>query len=125
MAAIENEEEFLDMQEELLDRFGDMPVSVNNLLNIAYLKSICHSVYVTSLVHKNDEIKLVMYNKAKLKVELIPELIQKYQPALKLIPETNPYFVYTLKKNAKTNKIDILNLFEGVKNLLDDMKRLL
>ncbi len=125
IAGIENEEEFLDMQEELLDRFGDLPVSVNNLLNIAYIKAICHSVYVTSLVHRNDEIKLVMYNKAKLKVEQFPELIQKYQPALKLTPEANPYFTYTLKKNSKTGKIDALSLFDDVKKLLNDMKQIL
>ena len=125
IADIENEEEFLDMQEELMDRYGDMPASVNNLLNIAYIKSICHNVYVTSLVHKNDKIKLVMYNKAILKVEQIPELIKKYHPDLKLTSETNPYFTYTLKKNTKTTKIEALKLFECVKNLLDDMKRLL
>ncbi len=125
IAEIENEEELLDMQEELLDRFGDMPSSVNNLLNIAYIKSICHSVYVTSLVYRNEEIKMVMYNKAKLKVEKIPELIQKYQPSLKLVPEANPYFTYSLKKMGKISKMDVISLFEHAKNLLGDLKLLL
>jgi transcription-repair coupling factor (superfamily II helicase) len=125
IAEIGNEEEFMDMQEELMDRFGDMPASVNNLVNIAYIKSICHSVYVISLVHKKDEVKLVMYNKAKLNVEKIPELIQKYQPNLKLTPETNPYFTYKLKKYGKNGKVDALTLFEDVKTLLNDMKLLL
>ena len=125
IAEIQNEEEFMDMQEELLDRFGDMPSSVNNLLNIAYIKSICHSVYVTSLVYKNDEIKLVMFQKAKLKVEKIPDYINKYQPNLKLMPEANPYFVYTLKKNGKAGKIDAITLFDMVKNLLNDLKVLI
>lgn len=125
IAEIENEEELLDMQEELLDRFGDMPSSVNNLLNIAYIKSICHSVYVTSLVYRNDEIKLVLYKEAKLKVEKFPELIEKHQPSLKLYPEANPYFIYSVKKNGKTAKLDVISLFELVKNLLSDLKLLL
>ncbi len=125
IAEIENEEELLDMQEELLDRFGDMPTSVNNLLNIAYIKSICHSASVTSLVYRNEEIKLVMYNKAKLKVEKIPELIEKYKPSLKLVPEANPYFIYSLKKPGKAGKMDVISLFEHVKNLLGDLKVLL
>jgi transcription-repair coupling factor (superfamily II helicase) len=125
IAEIENEDEFLDMQEELLDRFGDMPASVNNLLNIALLKAICHSTYITSLVHKNDEIKLVMYPKAKLKVEKIPDLIKKYEPSLKLYPEANPYFIYSLKTSNKTGKIDTLSLFEYVKNILNDLKLLI
>ncbi len=125
IAEIENEEELLDMQEELLDRFGDMPSSVNNLLNIAYIKSICHSVYVTSLVYRNEEIKLVMYNKARLNVEKIPELIEKHPTALKLVPEANPYFIYSLKKTGKSGKMDVISLFELVKNLLGDLRLLL
>ncbi|MDF2610921.1 MAG: transcription-repair coupling factor [Lachnospiraceae bacterium] len=125
IAEIENEEEFLDMQEELLDRFGDLPASVNNLLNIALLKSMCHSAYITSFVHKNDEIKLVMYPRAKLKVEKLPELIKKFEPALKLYPEANPYFLYHLKKVNKSGKIDALSLFEYAKNILNELKLLI
>jgi len=124
IAEIEDEEEFLDMQEELLDRFGDIPTSVNNLLNIALIKSMCHSVYITSMIHKNDQIKLVMYNKAKLRADKFPELIKKYQPALKLTMEANPYFTYDLKKMVK-GKIDCITFFENVKNLLNDLKLLL
>ncbi|MDF2589337.1 MAG: transcription-repair coupling factor [Anaerocolumna sp.] len=125
IAEIANEDEFLDMQEELLDRFGDLPTSVNNLLNIALIKAISHSVYVTSLVYRNEEIKLVMYNKAKLKVEKIPDLIGKYQPTLKLVPEANPYFTYSTKKPGKTTKMDVLSLFELIKNILSDIKLLI
>ncbi len=125
IADIMTEEEFLDMQEELVDRFGDMPASVNNLLNIAYIKSLCHSVYVTSLVYRSEEIKLVLYAKAKLSVERIPELIKKYEPNIKLMPEANPYFLYSVKKVQGKGKMDVLSLFELIKNLLSDVKLLL
>lgn len=125
IAEIENEEEFLDMQEELLDRFGDLPASVNNLLNIAYLKTMCKHVYVTSFIYRNDEIKMVMYQKAKINIEKIPELIKKYEPNLKLVPEANPYFVYSLKKNNAISKFDTIGLFEHVKVLLNDLNMLL
>ena len=55
VAEIETEEEYLDMQEELVDRFGDMPSSVNNLLMVALVKSLAHKAYITqmklSLIH--------------------------------------------------------------------------
>jgi transcription-repair coupling factor (superfamily II helicase) len=123
IADIENEEELMDMQEELLDRFGDLPGAVNNLLNIALIKSICHSVYVNGLVHKENEVKLLMYPKAKLSVEKIPELITKYQGSLKFLPQTNPYFLYQLQKNPK-GKTDNLQIFENLKKLLEDFKQL-
>ena len=65
-----------------------------------------------------------MYNKAKLKVDQFPQLIEKYQPALKLTMEANPYFTYDLKKVLK-GKIDTLSIFENVKKLLNDLKLLL
>ena len=38
IAEIQTEDEYLDMQEELTDRFGDMPSSVNYLIYIAFYK---------------------------------------------------------------------------------------
>lgn len=123
IAEIENEEEMMDMQEELVDRFGDMPAAVNNLLNIALLKALCHNVYIMGLVHKGLEVKLTMYPKAKLAVEKIPELIAKYKNNLKLIPQATPYFEYRLPTNSK-GKIDNLMIFENLKALLEDFTML-
>lgn len=123
IAEIESEEEMMDMQEELVDRFGDLPAAVNNLLNIALLKFICHSVYVAGLVHKDSEVKLLMYPKAKLAVEKLPQLLTKYQNSLKLIPQANPYFVYKLPSNPK-GKMDTILVFENLKTLLGDFKLL-
>ena len=53
----------MDMQEELLDRYGDLPHAVNNLLNIALIKSKCNKVYIQGLVHKDYDVKLIMYQR--------------------------------------------------------------
>jgi transcription-repair coupling factor (superfamily II helicase) len=113
----------MDMQEELMDRFGDMPSAVNNLLNIALIKAVCHSVYIAGLVHKENEIKLTMFPKARIKVEKIPELLTKYNNSLKLIPQANPYFVYRLPNNPK-GKTDPLFIFDKLRGLLNDFKLL-
>jgi transcription-repair coupling factor (superfamily II helicase) len=125
IAEIENEEELMDMQEELMDRFGDLPSAVNNLLNIALIKSICHSVFVTSLVHKKEEVKLVMYQKAKLMGEKIPELLSKYQNILKFYPQGNPYFTFQLPKAPPSGKVDTIAIFDQIKKLLEDFKQML
>lgn len=128
IAGIENEEEFMDMQEELLDRFGDLPSSVNNLLNIAFLKAMAHHVFVLELKQKGNLLSLKMFAKAKLKVEKIPELLAKYPNSLKMTPGANPIFTYQLPVPAKTNKLiklDALSLFDIVRNLLNDFNILL
>ena len=132
IAEIENEEEFTDMQDELIDRFGDLPKSVNNLLKIALLKSEAHDAYITEFTYHEYEIKMVMYENAKIKVEKIPELVKKYKPFLKLHPEQPPYFTYTIKKENKHNtqlaghtKVESNNIFTLVKGLITDIKDLL
>ncbi len=124
IAEIENEEEMMDMQEELIDRFGDMPTAVNNLLNIALIKAISHKLYIVQLIHKDKEVKFIMYPKAKLAVEKIPELMLKYQNNLKLIPQSDPYFVYRLQSSQK-GRNETIAIFDQLYKLLADFKILL
>ena len=123
IASIENEEEMDDMLEELIDRFGDVPKKVQQLLSIALLKALAHSVYVVSVEQKGEVFKFTMYEKAKVHVERIPLLIEKYKGNLKFTVDTNPYFTYQkLSKNKKDKDEDVLEL---VKNVLNDIKTLL
>jgi transcription-repair coupling factor (superfamily II helicase) len=123
IADISDEEELLDMKEELLDRFGDIPAPVNNLLNIALLKSVCHCMYVNGVVHKDSEVKLIMYPKARIEADKIPAVIEKYKGALKFIPQANPYFIYRIPSNAKA-KPDTPAVFEHMYRLLEDFRQL-
>lgn len=123
IAGIESEEELMDMQEELLDRYGDLPHAVNNLLNIALIKSICNSVYIQGLTHKGNEVKLVMYPKAKIDVARIPDLIKSYPNILKFYAQPSPNFTYQIPKSSK-GKISTIDIFESIKNLLEDFKNL-
>ena len=123
IASIENEEEMDDMLEELIDRFGDVPRKVQQLLHIALLKALAHSVYVTAVEQKTDTIKIVMYEKAKVDPKKIPGLLEAYHGNLVLKAEATPYFLYQKKgKNKKEKSEDVLEL---VKKLLNDIKTLL
>jgi transcription-repair coupling factor (superfamily II helicase) len=65
----------------------------------------------------------MMYPKAKLAVEKIPELLTKYKNSLKLIPQSNPYFEFKLPVNPK-GKADTLVVFDSLMKLLEDFKAL-
>ena len=123
IAAIENEEEMEDMTEELIDRYGDIPRKVMKLLEVATLKALAHSVYVTAVEQKGEQYIFTMYEKAKVRPEKIPELIQQYKGDLTFKPEEPPVFIYEeKKKNRKAKAVDALVV---VKNVLNAMKALL
>lgn len=123
IAGIENEEEMDDMVEELIDRFGDIPKKVQQLLHIAGLKGLAHSAYVTSVEQKGGELKITMYEKAKVQAQKIPALIQSYHGDLCFKTENPPYFIYQKKGKSKKDKDE--DILEVVKKLLNDIKGLL
>ena len=77
IAGVENQGECDDMREELLDRFGEIPVSVENLLRIAMIRVNAHKLYMTEIKGRNGEIQFILKQDAKIYAERIPELLKK------------------------------------------------
>lgn len=122
IAGIENDEEYQDMLEELIDRFGDMPRSVDNLLIISSLRALAHSVYVTEVTGNAEELKFVLYQKAQINPVKIPELIESFKGSLKFVMGENPCFIYRKVKSLKGANEDVL---ENVKKVLNAIKLLI
>ena len=123
IAGIETDEEAEEMLEELIDRFGEPPKSVQNLIVIARLKAFAHKIYIKEIVQKDEFLKLTMYEKAAIDPSKLPELIAACAPALKFTADAqNPYFTYALKVNSREAVKDILDV---LKQLLESMKSFL
>ena len=118
IAAIESEEEKEDIMDEMQDRYGDLPKNVENLLNIASLKCMAHRAYVTEVSDKSGNIRITMYERAKIKVEEIPSLLEKFQGSLSFKPEQTPYFVYQESGNRRKEKTPVV---ETVRRLLSEL----
>lgn len=97
IAGIETDEEYEDMQDELIDRFGDIPSQVENLLQVVLLKAAAHKVYITEISGTKDKMKIMMWKQAKIDVERIPILVREYKGRLKFVTGDTPYFVYSPK----------------------------
>ena len=94
ISGIENQEEYMDMQDELIDRFGEIPRSVENLLKIADLKALAHQAGVEEVDVKKQDITIQMYQKADLDVSGIPALMEKYKGTLTFRTGDVPSFYY-------------------------------
>lgn len=115
ISAIETDDEYMDMQDELIDRFGDIPKSVDNLLRVAELKAMAHRAYVTEVDINTQEIRIELYPKAKLDVTGIPALIAEYKTALRFAQGEKPVLFYQDK--GKKHK-DCEPMMEKAKELL-------
>jgi transcription-repair coupling factor (superfamily II helicase) len=121
IAAIQSEEEYDDMLEELMDRFGEPPRSVQNLLMIARLRAMAHEAYITELTQKGDEIRIVMYEKAQIDTTKIDGLLKSYRGRLKFQIAETPCFIYI---RPRVNKKENENVIQTVKELVEAVQGL-
>lgn len=111
IAAIETEEEYEDMIEELTDRYGDPPKPLLSLMDVALLREEAHQAWLLSIEQKGSKILFTMNPRAKVRVEEIDNFLKQYRNKMKIKPEANPVFVFesegTLKKEllAKVREI--------------------
>ena len=62
ISLIYNDEDVLDVQDELMDRFGEIPDEVNELINIAVIRSYCVKLGICS-IKENDRAFIMKYHK--------------------------------------------------------------
>lgn len=121
IAAISSEEEYMDMQDELMDRFGDMPKNVMNLLAIALIKSLAHNVWITEITCIDKKIKISMYRDAKIDTDKIPLLIDKCNGKMIFQTDANPYFLYDMGKKI-TDMEEYRKILQGIINDIGELK---
>ena len=122
IAAVETEEESMDMIDELIDRFGSVPKPVTNLLEVSILRADAHSLYIKEIKSSSTEIRLFMHPRAKFDTMRVPDLIQSYRGALRLLDKDNPYFLLRAGDGAVKEKTLTL---KTLKKLLSDIKTLI
>lgn len=123
IASIENENECNDMKEELLDRFGNIPKPVANLLRIALIRAHGEILFAKEIQGKMNRIKITVDQKAKFDVLKIPFLVKAYDDKLTFHGRGIPYFQlpYESMPNSEKEEAYILDTIE---KLLEDMEML-
>ncbi len=98
------------MLEELLDRFGEPPRSVQNLLAIANLKRRAHDAWILELAQKGNKVRITLYEHAQIDTAKIDPLLKKYRGRMGFTIEKNPYFTYNCNYGGKKETLDMLTL---------------
>lgn len=118
IAGIETQQDYDDMLEELLDRFGEPGKAVLNLLAIAKLKAIAHQGYVTEIKQTGKTVRFTLYEKARLNTEGFPVLMQKYRRGLQFKNEQEPKFILEPQGNLI---LALTEFAEELKSMAENM----
>ena len=112
------------MREELMDRFGEVPKSVENLLRISLIRVKAHGIYVTEIKGKQEKIQVYLKDDAPIQVENIPLVLERYVKKATFTPKGTPCFTFRYKRPDLVEKAaeQLLALTEEI---LQNMEELL
>ena len=111
----------MDMQDELIDRFGDLPRAVQNLIRVALIRSLAHEAYVTELSGNREELKFQMYKEAPVDPSRISDFLAPYRGDIRVSVGPEPCFIY---RDQRKRIVDTPSLLDVVRQILTDMQGL-
>ena len=116
IAAIASLDEYYDTQEELEDRYGNLPKSVQLLLEVVLIKADAVELGISSITQKRGNVILEFYPDAQVNPETLTQTITKARGKYLFTAGVKPYL--TLKTTAEKDA----QLLEDIKILLNTLK---
>jgi len=122
IAGIENEKERDDMRDELLDRFGEIPKSVDNLLRIALIRVTAHRLFYSEIKGKNGKITFTFRPDAGINPAGIPAVLEAAGKPLTFSPVGTPCFVWNYRSTGlvETDEELLLGQTEGLLGMMTE-----
>ncbi|MDO4619224.1 MAG: transcription-repair coupling factor [Lachnospiraceae bacterium] len=95
IAAIQDSSDYDDVLDELIDRFGEPPKAVTNLMKIAELKSGAHRGQIAEIKQTGRQVKIVTVTDPAFDVRKIPGIISGFGGRFTIhVYPTETYFLY-------------------------------
>lgn len=117
IAAIENLDDYMDIKDELEDRYSDIPEPVYNLMDIAYIKSKAKVLSIEEIKENEKEVRFIFKENTKNLNKVYKYLLENYRDSILLSFEEKPYFAI---KITEVKKDSVLGLY---KKILDDLTK--
>ena len=101
IALIDNEYDRLDILDEMIDRYGDMPKPVENLLMIALIRANALKCKITSITQEGSEFKITP---SHIDIDVWSEVEENFDGKMKIILSSKPYISVRPKTSADALK---------------------
>jgi len=115
IAAILTKEDVIDVQDELTDRYGDIPDETAALISVALIKAMAAQCGFSNIQEKGENIVLQYYPGKVVDFRMLGSLIDKYKRNILFTANNSPYITY------KAGNVSKKQLLENIKLLLQDI----
>ncbi len=117
IAIIENLEDYRELIDELIDRFGDLPIEVKNLLDISYIKNMASTCHIDNIYQSDDILVLEFSSMKYVSPDLIHYLSKEYGRRIIFDLSNDPSFKYRFRKNMLTELKELVEKISGFHNM--------
>lgn len=110
IATISSTEDVGEVEEEYIDRYGDIPESVDNLMQIALIKSYAQELYISNIAYRDDMIVFTIDKVMSTKA--IVEVINNFKGKMMFSSGETSYLSYKCTDNIIKNIKIILQMLK-------------
>jgi transcription-repair coupling factor (superfamily II helicase) len=86
LAAIKNEADIEELSDELIDRFGDPPLPVLNLLAVVRVKNLARALKISLIIEKNDCLEIVFADEPDISPAALAKISNIFQSRISFSP---------------------------------------
>jgi transcription-repair coupling factor (superfamily II helicase) len=108
IAMIENELDLSDIADELMDRYGEMPYQVENLLRIALIRAYAVKCRVKTVKQNGAEVEIYPTD---FDFEVLSDLSDAFDGRIKMALTSDPHINFKLKK-GESGLVSLKKVFE-------------
>lgn len=111
IAGIRNMDEYYDMQEELEDRYGDLPKAVQLLLEVVLVKAEAHEMGIVSITQKHGNLLLEFRPEPNIDVGRLMQLIAAAKGKYLFTAGANPYLTIKPGRGEGEKPLELIKNF--------------
>lgn len=111
---IDSKEDHYAIIDELTDRFGDIPLSVQNIIDISYIKSLIIENNFDKLEETDDEVRLSYRSLEIFDFEKLKILAKKYKNDIRFDMTNNPTIIIEVGKSYNYRLINLLEMIRKI-----------
>lgn len=115
---IENKEEYDDMVDELTDRYGEVPLPLYRLLDVAILRAKAKKARVSLIEQRGNELRFVLNPAGPIDFKDVDALIKAYPRKIRIAKDKTPTIIYDAKGVLKKDLMDLTS------DLVEQMEKL-
>lgn len=115
IAAIEGREDKIDVEEELVDRFGDIPSAVQNLIDVAYIKALARRMRIAEVVHRGKEVKMRLVDSKAIPPDKLMVILNENRGYVDFSSTPVPILTVRLKDSSPNGAL------QAAKGVLEEM----